>query len=261
MKRCGLISAAIRACAVAWAGATACLAADVVVLRSGTMMEGQVLRLDADELVLSIESGKSILDRDDVRSIHFDTTIGELSRPVESPRERDASPEEKEDRDAGDEQRVFVPSDKKEFDLGDAVRAGSLRLRLAEASIRKVEVVDLLGGVNESRDPFLVLRFEVANVGDMRSLRVSGDPVFGEARVRVESGEGDRIRGKSFGAGSRVQGELQDGQTIGVGGEREDLRVFERPGEGVEEIVVRVDLARYGEKGELTWRIAGEGWD
>jgi hypothetical protein len=238
------------AAAVIAGSAAACLAADVVVLKSGTMMEGDVVSLTGKELVLRIESGKSILDRADVRSIHFDTTVAELTAPTKSP---DTAPDKKATPNEND-RPVFSPGDKKEFALGDAVRVGSLRLRLADVSIRKVRVIDLLGGVNESRDDFLVLRFEAANVGSGRDLVASGDPVFGEALVRVEGSSGARIKGKSFGAGSRVEGELRDGEKITAGNEAEDLEVFEFPGEKVEEIVVRVNLERFGEKGTLVWR-------
>lgn len=242
----GLVWAAV----MVLAGTTASLATDVVVLKSGTMMEGEVVSLDASEVVLTIESGKSILDRSNVRSIHFDTTIGELRRPTAPDAEPDRAPAP-----AKDDDRVFSPHDKEAFALGDAVEAGSLRLRLADATIRRVRVVDLLGGVKESRDEFLVLRFEAANVGDGRDLEVSGDPAFGAPLLRVEDEKGNRISGKSFGAGSHVEGELRDGEKIVRGDEKEDLEVFELPGAGVKALVVRVNLERFGGKGMVTWRL------
>ena len=255
MTRRGLVSvAAIVASAVGWIGVAACPASDVVVLRSGTMMEGDVVSLTGDELVLRIESGKSILDRADVRAVHFDTTIAEMEHPAAPAATEPADAPERKATPAEDAGPVLAPGDKKEFALGDAVRVGSLRLRLVGVDTQKVKVVDLLGGVNESRDAFLVLRFDVANVGDRGDLVISGDPVFGEALVRVENQKGRRIKGKSFGAGSRAAGALRDGETIAVGVEREDLEVFERPGDGVKELVVRVNLERFGEKGSLVWR-------
>lgn len=251
----GVIGAMLWMSATGWLGGAACLAGDVVVLRSGTMMEGDVVSLNGKELVLRIESGKSILDRADVRSIHFDTTITELTKPTEPGTTKPGGAPEKEATPDEGKPPAFSLGDKKEFALGDAVRAGSLRLRLSDVTIQTVKVVDLLGGVHESPGTFLVLHFDVANVGDMRELVISGDPVFGGPLIRIEDEKGGRIKGKSFGAGSRVEGELRDGEKIGVGGTREDLEVFERPEEGVKELVVRVNLERFGEKGTVVWRV------
>ena len=50
------------------------LAEDVVELESGRLLTGIVVSFDNDQLVLDLEAGQATLDRNQIRSIHFDTT-------------------------------------------------------------------------------------------------------------------------------------------------------------------------------------------
>jgi hypothetical protein len=232
-------------------GAAACLAADVVVLRSGTMMEGTVVSLDGDELVLEIEAGKSILDRGDVRSVHFDTTIEELGGGDDAG--PGAAP------DAPDEGPVFRIGDKKAFGVGDAVETNTLRVRLTGVATERVRIVDIFGNVKDSREEQLVFTFEVRNVGTREVLTVRGNPVFGDKLILLEDQEGDEIKAQSFGAGSRVEGALQDGDEIDPGDRDGHLEVFKVPGGDVERLELRVDLARFGDGGIVRWVV--ERWE
>lgn len=236
-------------------GAAACLGADVVVLRSGTMMEGNVVSLDGDELVLEIEAGKSILDRGDVRSVHFGTTIDELGDGEDGGDDGapDAAPE------APDEGPVFRIGDKRAFGVGDAVETNTLRVRLTDVATERVRVVDIFGNVKDSREEQLVFRFEVRNVGTREVLTVRGNPVFGDKLILLEDEEGDEIKAQSFGAGSRVEGALQDGDEIDPGDRDGHLEVFKVPGGDVERLELRVDLARFGDGGIVRWVV--ERWE
>lgn len=231
--------------------ATLTLATDVVVLRSGTTMEGTVVSLDDHEIVLEIEGGKSILDRDDVRSIHFDTTASQLATDDED----HPGDEDDDDRDGP----VFRIGDKKTLDVGDAIETNRLRVRLTSVDVERVRVVDLFGKTSQSRAPYLVLTFEVWNIDNRKSLTVQGNPVFGEKLVRLETGAGDEVEAHGFGAGSAVDGALRDADTIGPGDREGHLEVFEIPGDDDESLELRLDLTRFGDAGVVRWRI--EDWD
>ncbi len=251
MRTMRCIAAATAIGLTAGAGARTCDAADVVVLRSGTMMEGEVVSLDEAELVLEIESGRSILERAEVRSIHFDTTAAAL---------RDADGNERQDRAPGDEaeDRVFDFGDKETYDVGDAVEKGALRLRLSGVEVRRVRIVDLFGNETRTRDEHLVLEFDVWNVGPRRALEVRGHPVFGGRLVHVVNPEGEALPAATFGPGRRALGALEDDAKIAPGDEATHVEAFETPDAGAEDLTVVVDLSRFGGDGVVRWSL--EGW-
>lgn len=210
---------------------------DVVVLKSGTMMEGRVETFDEGELILLIESGKTILVRDDIASIHFDTTVAQVTSA-----QSDVAP-------ASAQTGAKAP-----VAVGEWFTHNDVELRVSKVVIGKVPVRDVLDDLKESTNELMQVHFQVRNASDRKILRYSGSRMFGNHYVLRDDVD-NVIRGVSFGFGNRVDGALKDGQEIDPGSQVNHVEIFRVPPPKTQHLDLALDLDAFGAEGKVDFRI------
>jgi len=217
-------------------------ATDVVVLEGGKMMEGRVISFDQDELVLEIESGKALLTRGDIASIHFDSTVAEIRAAMsQRPRPKDVSSRE--------------PLDFREW-----FRASEIEVRVSQAAIARVSVTDLFGEMQQSTDDHLQLTLEIRNTSERRILRYR-EGVFSNS-FQLRDDVDNILRGVSFGFTNAVQGALEEGSEIDPRQSVTHVEIFRVPPPKTRHLDLTVDLSAFGLEGTAVFRItrADLGW-
>jgi preprotein translocase subunit YajC len=211
-------------------------AGDVVVLRSGKMLEGDVLTVDTGSVRLRGESTETTVVRADVAAIHFDTTAAALRGEDAEP---DAEPDEAPERTPG---------------LGEPVDAEGLEITLVDASVRRVELVDLMGKTFQSGQRVLALRFSVRNTQEFARLQASTGGPFSAGMVAVADRRGRTLAPAGFGIGNRLRNAMRDGAEIAPGETAEHVAAFARPRDDSKELLCTVDLRRFGGEGTVRFR-------
>ncbi len=225
------LPAALAALALAAASA---LAADVVVLRDGTMLEGTALAMDREDLRFRVDDTRRLIARDEIRSIHLDATIDEVRAALGH------------DQPDDDDPPAHHP--------GEIVQVGPLEITLRQPAIERVHLVDLMGEPYQSRRRVLTLRFDVRNIQDYGALRVAASGSMAGELVTVLDHDGRPIPRADFRAGSRLRDALRDGREIDPGETVSHLEAFAQPPDDAHHLTCVLDLRRFGGDGTVRFR-------
>lgn len=229
------------AAAVVMMACAAARAADVVVLRTGSMYEGTVIRFDASDLEMAVDGGRVLLRRSQIASIHFETTAAEVRRLLDGVRPGGpAAP---------------MPADERA--LGAWHKNDRIEIRIKSAEIKRVWYRDLFRLRQRSDAELLVLTFEVVNPHDTKNLKYRDNELTGSSFVMVDD-RGDASRAGNFGLGTHIEGALKPDDDIGPKKTVTHVVVFEKPRRSTDFVTVTVRLSGFGASGDAKFRVKAE---
>lgn len=211
---------------------------DVIVMKSGKVHVGVVLKLDRDELVLQIASGKMLLDRSDLASIHFNTTARAVGKP--NPGKKEST------EDTALPAKKFKERSKKN---------SFIEVSIIGVSIGKTRSSDLFDDNKKSKTERLQIRFRFRNLLTNDSIEFDTPGIFGSAFFRVADDAGDRVKGITLGPGIDLVGELDDGHDIHPGKTAEHVTIFNPPSSDFKHLDVTVNLEAFGREGTLSFKV------
>ncbi len=239
----------------------ALLAIDTVVLKNGTMLEGDVQSVDRQEVRITFFGGQTNLQRSQVAAIHFDKNSEDVRRlmvPPTTPPSPQPGPQPPNAPGTPPTipplQPVAPPTVAPQLDdLGVWKQSGNLRVRITKARVGNVNVRDFTGRVVPSRETVLALEMEVNNTGD-RALKFRVPP-FGQPFTLTDPM--GRTVLQEFVSGEIVDA-LRSGNNVGSGETLRHLEVFvvpvHIPGDAGE-YKVRLDTTVFGQRDPLEFKL------
>jgi len=216
---------------------------DVVVMKDDTTHEGTVDLFDNNELILIIHSGKIILTRSEISSIHFDIDFETYDRQK---------------RKAISYAEQVPATQEGIIEFGDIYQAQTFSIRLVEAKIEQPQVRDMFGDLGQGKTPNLVLKFCIQNTDDRKILRYREENLFLAGYFLLMDDVGNTIRGVNYGFGNTLVGALTGEEDILPGQEVSHIEVFSAPPPKTKYLILNMDLAALGEQGKAQFRISAE---
>ncbi len=221
----------------------AAFSADVVVNRDDTMLEGNLLSVDKQEISLELPDGEvRKIARKDVSEIHLGTNL--VSVKVIKGRKEKASKSKP----------AKTTPDVVEF--GKPAEAGSLSVRLTDAVVEFPQVRDLFNRISRGTSKELVVRMEVTNNDERRIARFK-DNSF-RSPIWMVDDVGNAIRGIGYGAGSTIEGAIKRDDDINPGKTVSHACVFKIPPPKTEHLILVIDAKAFGQTGKLQFKIPVE---
>lgn len=219
--------------------AEATIAADVVVRRDDTMLEGNLLSVDKQDITLELSDGEvRKIARKDVSEIYLGTNM--LSVKVIKGRKSKASKS----------QPAQTPG---VVEFGKPAEAGSLSIRLTDAAVEFPQVRDLFNRVSRGTSKELVIRMEVTNNDERRIIRFKDNSFRSPISMVDDAGNG--IRGIGYGAGSTIEGSIKRDDDINPGKTVKHACVFRVPPPKTEHLILVIDATAFGQTGKLQFKI------
>jgi hypothetical protein len=160
------------------------------------------------------------------------SSLGSISRPVESPPER-------------------LP----QLMLGQTHRAKEFAITLNSAKIETAQVKDMMGDVGTGKKPDLILSFTFSNTDDRRILRFRKGNQFLAGHFRLRDDVDNVIRGINYGIASTPIGALTGSEDIVPGSAANHVELFSVPPPKTEFLILTVNLACLGGEGEIEYKI------
>ncbi|NLS92671.1 MAG: hypothetical protein GXX96_10985 [Planctomycetaceae bacterium] len=142
--------------------------------------------------------------------------------------------------------------------IGERHAAKGFSIALTNASIDKSQVKDLMGNVGVGQNPDLVLRFNVVNTDDRRILRFHEGNMFLPGHFRLRDDVDNVIRGVNYGMGSKPVGALTGAEDIAPGASATHIELFSVPLPKTKFLILTVDLACFGDQGEIEFQIPAD---
>lgn len=212
--------------------------ADLVILRSGTIYEGNVHEFDNEELILDVESGTTILKKKEIASIHFDRTVKEYK--------------------AKQSKRLSlqtIQSSEEVIAFGQEMKTDKLSLTITSARIAKPKVKDMFGDMREGENLNLLVAFRILNTMDRKILRYQKSSIFERENFSLRDDAYNEIRPVSYGWGYIVIGALTGTEDINPNKEAKHIVVFSIPPEKTKYLILSVNLKAFGEQGIINFKI------
>jgi hypothetical protein len=134
------------------------LPADVVVMKSGKVHEGNVVSFDGKELTLEVKEGKSIVSRTEVDSVFFGIDA-ETYKPIQKAIQKNKEPAKA--------SKGLIP-------FGETGEGDLVAIRIVSARIGKIPLRGNFGrGDAESTDDLLEIIYEIENLNERKIVRFS----------------------------------------------------------------------------------------
>ncbi|MCW5765689.1 MAG: hypothetical protein KIT68_06910 [Phycisphaeraceae bacterium] len=219
--------------------ALAARAADVVVLKTGAMYEGTLIRFNNSELEMAVEGGKVLLQRSQVSSIHFETTTEAVKKLLQGQPQPTPLP---------------APPADDELALGAWHKTDRIEIRVKSVEIRRVDYRDLFRTKQRTSNDMLVVTLEIINPSDSKPLRYRDNDFTGFSSLIVDD-RGTGSQPVSFGLGARIEGALKSDDEIGPKKTATHVVVFDRPRAGAAFVTFNQSLAGFGATGKAKWRL------
>lgn len=217
-------------------------AGDVVVLRSGTVLEGTAKSFDGERLTLAVEAGTTVLERAAIAAVHFGITkqqyeAGEATRSPDRTPAPSASPP--------DGQVAW----------GGHVRTATFTLAVVRARIATTQIRDMMGDAKVGTTPDLQITLSVRNVAERKVLRFREPNPFLANPFLLHDDVGNQIRGVNYGFGSEVVGALTGKEDVLPDQTATHLLLFQIPPPKTKQLTLTMDLSVFGEEGSRTFVI------
>lgn len=219
------------ACVVCLLASSAVLASDLVVLKDGRTLSGNLIAMSKDALTLAQHESPIEITREDVASVHFDTTEADWLRSQLRP--ADATRQDT---------RTVIP-------IGAKHVSGISAISVRTAAIQRVELEGTWGEGDQSDDEHLCVLLDIENLDDRRVIEAPGS-ALGTVRDDV----GNRVRSIRFSYDS-IAGQLDGDETILPGTKRSHMLVFDKPLPNTEHLDLEIDARRAGGAGSVVYRI------
>ena len=217
-------------------------AADVIVHRDETMLEGILLSVDKQDVVLELSDGEvRKIARKDVSEIHLGTNM--LSVKVIKGRKSKAPKPEP----AQTPNVVY---------FGKPAEAGNLSVVLTGATVEFPPVRDLFNRVSQGTTKQLVLRMKVTNKDERRIIRFKDNSY--RSPIWMVDDAGNSIRGIGYGAGSSIEGGIREDDDINPGKTVTHACVFKLQPPKTEHLILVIDATAFGQSGKLQFKIPME---
>lgn len=221
---------------------------DVVVMKSGKVHEGVVLKLDGDELTLQIEGGKILIDRGNLSAIHFNATAADVAKQG-----GDAADGGRKTSDAGGRPAGKKPAAGKFRERSK--KNADIEVSVIGAHIGKIRSSDIFDDNKKSSDDRLQVRFRFRNLTTNDGIEYETPGLFDSAFFRVADEGGTRVKGITLAPGEDLIGALEDGHVINPGKTAEHVEIFKTPSDDFKHLDVSVSLKAFGREGTFTYRI------
>ncbi|MEZ6008263.1 MAG: hypothetical protein R3F05_10930 [Planctomycetota bacterium] len=203
--------------------------ADVIVLKSGTVIEGTTDSVDATKVVLQVEGGSSSLERSSVASIHFGISKADYERQ----------------RRAGPAQQTAAAAPADVIEWGAPAEAEGITLAVASVRVGTTAVHGF-GGPGRGTNPDLQIALAISNTSDRKILRYDTPNRFMASPFQLRDDVDNVIRGVRYGAGSEVVGALTGNEDFEPGSRGSHLLVFAVPPPKTKFLILSVDLSVFG---------------
>ena len=234
------------ACLIGTGALALAATADVAVMRTGVVHEGTLNRFDADELVLTIPSGRIILDRADIASVHFGLTAAQYKQYFSSaanPAPGTNTPPNTPHQPSG---AVNPPAGTR---VGQPYNGGHFALTLVSAKIGMPNVSDLFKRRERDVETSLILTFRVDNPDDRRIVRYEEPNPFLGRHFSLTDDAGNAIRIADYGLGSTIVGALDGNADILPGEYAQHVEVFSAPPPLTKSLVLHMRNSAFGGSG------------
>ena len=220
---------------------------DVAVMRTGVVHEGTLNHFDTDELELTIQSGRIILDREDIASVHFGLTAAQYKRrfnPGINPPPTNPPPTDPHTHPPA--APINAPEGTR---VGQPYDGGHFTLTLVSARIDKPRLRDLFDMSQVGADPELILTFGVTNTHARRILRYEEPNPFLGGHFSMTDDATNTIRTIDYGLGTTVVGALDGDVDIMPGQQAQHVEVFSVPPPLTRSLVLRLKNSAFGGSG------------
>lgn len=250
------------ACAAALALFASAFAADVVVMKNGTMMEGTVDSMTQQTLRLMFPGGESTIQRTEIASVHLNATIDDVRKLLTPPTTPPVTPPVTPPPigPAPGTPPVTAPPAPPPGPYETWANLGDVRVRITSARAGKVKVKEFTGRVKSTSNNRLIVDFEIQNVSANRTVTFRGVPFGDMFTCRNTDGRNNKPYRPS-GFGESIEGQTQLPMDIPAQYMVNHIEYFDDV-PGVEKgIVVTINGEGFGQPGTATltipaWAIA-----
>lgn len=200
------------ACAAALVLLASAFAADVVVMKSGVLMEGTVDSMTQQTLRLMFPGGESTIQRTEIASVHLNTTIDDVRKLLTPPATTPANPTPPvTPPPVGPAPGTTPPVTTPPPPAGPYetwAYLGDVRVRISSARAGKVKIKEFTGRVKSTSNNRLIVDFEIQNVSANRTVTFRGVPFGDMFTCRNTDGRNNKPY-KPSGFGESIEGQTQ----------------------------------------------------
>jgi hypothetical protein len=139
--------------------------------------------------------------------------------------------------------------------IGEVYRANGFNLRLDSVKIEEVILRDQSGEEVRSNALDLAMHFTVVNAAPRRILRFREDTMWGESNFRLRDDVDNDIRPVTYPIFGKPVGALTAEDDINPGEATSHIELFSTPPPRTQFLVLTVDLACFGDNGEIEFMI------
>lgn len=212
---------------------------DVIVLKGGKTHEGQVIKFDNNELTIKIQSGKTILEKKDIKSIHFGINKEQFLTAKKS------EPVKKETMPPKEPIKKEVTLSKGVIEIKQPYHSKNFDIKIKNAEIGQVALKGFMSKSKITTDKYLKLFLLFSNTSERKILSFDG----GDSKFSMKDDVENTIRRITVGFSQTVVGALKNNTEINPKKSNTHLVIFKVPPPKTQFLILTVNLNVFGDTG------------
>ncbi len=216
--------------------ATSVLFADVIVMKNGDKLEGDLDSVNDKRIGLKVDGVEKQLERSDVSSIHLNISLADF---------------EKREKNSGADIKEAIA-------FGETGKSKNVAIRIVNAKVGKTNAKTITNPMAQSELDNLNLEIAIKNTSERKIVRFTDQSGFFSNKMLMRDDVENIIQRIHFGIGVDVIGALTKDDEILPGKEVVHVEVFKVPPPKTEWLMLSIDLSAFGDSGVMHFKIPAE---